>query len=559
MRAFILSAFIVTLLVTYAYPQVPKHYNQFKFTNADTLRGQLRPERTCYDVKYYELNIKVDPSKKYISGHVKISYNAVRSFTRIQVDLYRDMKINKILHRGVELEYERKHDAVFITFDKIQKANKLGRISIYYEGKPTTSPKPPWQGGFVWRKDKNGNPWIGVACEGAGASLWWPNKDHLSDEPDSMLISCSVPEGLSCVSNGNLRSFEAQDSGWVSYNWFVSYPINNYNVSINIADYVHFSDTFVSQIDGESMPLDYYVLRQNYDKAVLQFKQVEPTLKCFEHYFGKYPFWDDGFALVEVPYLGMEHQSAIAYGNKYKNGYLGAGGMNRNGIHYDYIIVHETAHEYFGNSLSVNDHAEMWINEAFATYLEALMVEYHHGFDKSVWYMQSLLQYIENKEPMLGPLDVNWDDWVASDHYYKGAWMLHTLRSVIDDDKLWFKTIKEFYMEHEMSHINTREAIKFFNKKTGLNLNKFFEQYLEYSNPPKLLVKFRYTFSGVKISYKWKTEVKGFDMPVTLGSKDEMIRVYPSTEKWQTISLPKMKSKDFKVGTDLFYIHYERK
>ncbi|MCB0636685.1 MAG: M1 family metallopeptidase, partial [Lewinella sp.] len=411
------------LLATSAAAQIPAFYRDYTFTTADTLRGALRPERTCYDVTYYGLHLRIDPRKQQLQGYVDIDFTAVANFSRLQIDLYDNMQIDGITFADVPLEWERDYQAIFVNFPETVPAGTRGTLRVTYHGEPQTARMPPWDGGFVWTQDRQGRSWSAVACEGDGASLWLPNKDHLSDEPDSVLISVAVPKDLMCVANGNLR--EVEDEGaFTRYNWFVSYPINNYNVSVNIGHYAHFSDEYYAQ-DGDTLALDYYVLDYNEARAREHFTQTKTVLAAYEHYLDKYPFWEDGFALIETPYLGMEHQSGIAYGNKYMRGYLG--GMIPRGMNWDYIIVHESGHEYFGNSISCNDLAEMWIHESFTTYLESLYVEYTMGYKDAVRYLVSQRSSILNQEPILGPANVNWEDWQGSDHYFKGSWMLHTL------------------------------------------------------------------------------------------------------------------------------------
>lgn len=525
-------------------------YKTYPFTEADTLRGMLRPERTAYDVTFYELNIKIDPEQQFIEGYVDVFFDAVEDFDRLQIDLYKNMEINSIIFNDKVLDYERQHNAVFIDFPKQKKGTKSS-FRVNYEGKPRAAKNPPWDGGFVWKKDKNGAHWIGVACEGDGASLWWPNKDHLSDEPDSMSIKIAVPEDLICVANGNLRNKEELRGGYMRYDWWVSYPINNYNVTVNIANYAHISDTYEA-FDGEKLDLDYYVLTYNEKKATEHFKQTHKVLACFERYFGKYPFWKDGFAMVETPYLGMEHQGAIAYGNQYKRGYLG--GMIPRDMNWDYIIVHETAHEYFGNSISVNDHAEMWIHESFATYMEALYVECVYSYQDALRYLASQRFFISNREPMLGPLNVNWTDFAGSDHYYKGAMMLNTLRHAINDDELWFDCLYSFHQRYAISQVETADFVNYVEECTKKDFKPFFEQYLKYPKPPTLLVNMKkVSDKSVTVQYKWDADVKDFSMPVAIGKQDEYEWVYPNTKEWKETKL-KIGEGDFRVATELFYI-----
>ncbi len=519
------------------------------FSRADTLRGMLRPERTCYDVHYYDLQVDVFPEKRTIKGQVEIHFQAVTAFDRLQIDLFDNMELSAVTYQGGTLAFERIDNAVFIQFPP-QPKGKQAFFTAFFEGEPIAAQNPPWDGGFVWRKSENNSPWVGVACEGIGASLWWPNKDHLSDEPDSMRIHVGVPESLYAVANGELEG-TTESEGRKTFHWFVSYPINNYNVSLNIADYTHWQETYQAK-DGSTMPLDYYVLKENESKARAHFQQVPEVLACFEQYFGKYPFWDDGYALVETPYLGMEHQGAIAYGNRYMRGYLGS--MIPRHMDWDYIIVHETGHEYFGNSISCNDHAEMWIHESFTTYMEALFIECKYGYEDAVSYLQSQRAYVENQQPILGPMNVNWDRWKGSDHYYKGALILHTLRSVFNDDDLWFKTLKELHTQNKISHMTSAAVINHFDRAIKQDLNPFFQQYLGYPKIPCLVYDIEEHRRGTIVSYKWEADVPNFEMPVQIGRPGHYKRVYPKTDEWQEIKLPKMRPDQFKVAKEFFLV-----
>ena len=527
-------------------------YDAYPFTEADTLRGQLNQMRSCYDVHFYDLNILIDPNEQFIEGYNDIHYQAVTTFDRMQVDLFQNLQVKKITYEEKKLKYDRKHDAIFIQLPVQEKGSK-GKIRIYYEGNPIVAKQAPWDGGFVWNKDSNGKPWVGVACEGDGASLWWPNKDHLSEEPDSMSIKVAVPNDLMCVSNGNLRNTSASKEGFTQYDWFVSYPINNYNVTVNIADYAHFSDVYVADDDSQ-LALDFYVLQENLTIAKKHFQQVHKTLACFERYFGKYPFWKDGYALVETPYLGMEHQGAIAYGNKYMRGYLGS--MIPPNMNWDYIIVHETGHEYWGNSISANDHAEMWIHESFTTYMEALFCECAYSYEEAIGYLAMQRPYIRNQEPILGPMDVNWQHWQGSDHYYKGAWILHTLRHAINNDAIWFDLLKSLHEQNKISNITTQEIIDYVNHCTKQDYSSFFKQYLVYPTLPTLEYKLTEKRKKLIVQYRWKTPVANFDMPILLGKDGAMKQVKPTT-RWQEKTFKNIKAKDFRIPTELFLIEVE--
>ncbi len=547
----ILSILILFFLVQNISAQ-NEYYLDHTFTQADTLRGQLRPERTCYDVHFYELDVKVDIENKSIGGRVIMNFEVLEETNRIQIDLFENMKVNSIYwpYSNKKLNYKRIHNAIFVETPTFKKGTKQA-IVVEYEGKPIIANNPPWDGGFVWKKDRKGNPWIGVACEGIGASLWWPNKDHLSDEPDSMSIKVAVPDPLMCVANGNLRDKKQLKDGYTRYDWFVSYPINNYNVTVNIANYEHFADTYTSP-DGSELALDYYVLPQNLAKAKKQFQQVPEMLACFENYFDKYPFWNDGFALIETPYLGMEHQSAIAYGNRYMRGYLGT--MIPKDMDWDYIIIHETGHEYWGNSISCNDLAEMWIHESFTTYMEALYVECRYSYDDATRYLLTQRPFIQNDCPVVGPKDVNFEHFCGSDHYYKGAWILHTLRHAIGDDDLFFGILKSFYQEHEISNINSEDFFNYVNRKTGQNWDAFFEQYLYHPKVPRLVYRLQQVGADTHLSCRWETEATNFKMPILVGNPDNYQRIQPSSAKKIDIVLKNLDVKDFQIAEEYFYI-----
>lgn len=526
------------------------YFDHIPFHQCDTLRGALNPERSCFDVTFYHLDLRIDPATRQVGGSVDIHFLAVADFERIQVDLFRNLTIDSITSpdRGL-LKWVRECDAVLIEAGT-HAAGQEGIIRVAYHGTPVTAPMPPWDGGFVWATDKDGMPWVAVACEGEGASLWWPNKDHLSDEPDSLSMRIEVPATLSCIANGNLRKVEPTEPGWHAFHWAVSYPINNYNVSVNIGRYAHFSDIWVAS-DGDSLQCDYYVMHHNLEKAMEHFQQVHPMLDCFESIFGKYPFWNDGFALVETPYLGMEHQSAIAYGNKYQRGYLG--GMIPEDMDWDYIIIHETGHEYWGNSIGCNDLSEMWIHESFTTYMEALYVECRYGYQDAIRYLNSQRNYIRNLEPIIGPNGVNWHNWKSSDHYYKGAWVLHTLRHATGDEGLWYPLLRQLYERHAMQQITTEEIVDFVNTATGKDWTAFFRQYLLHPAIPQLEYSVKATARGTMLTCRWVADEPGFAMPVVVGSPKKKVQITPGTEI-RSFELEGIAPAEFQVATDLFLV-----
>lgn len=520
------------------------------FLHADSLRGTLSDLRTCYDVTCYDLNLRVEPATKFLKGYNQISFKTLKEFNRLQLDLFENMNIDSIVWEKQHLQFKRKADAVFVRFPEKLQSQKQTSIKVYYNGQPRRAANAPWDGGFVWQKDEQGNDWIGVACEGLGASVWFPCKDHLSDEPDSTFIRCEVPSELMCVANGKLLKSKAITDTTTRYEWRVSYPINNYNITLNIGRYAHLFDTFRTA-QNNILALNYYVLRANADKAKLHFAgQVKPMLKVFEKYFGEYPFLRDGYALVETPYWGMEHQSAIAYGNKYKNNEWG----------FDFIIVHESGHEYWGNSLSCADHAEMWIHESFCTYAEAIYMEERFGKEKAIAYLKQQRKRIGNKEPMLAPLGVNYNEWPDSDNYFKGTWFLHTLRHALNNDKVWFEFLLGLNQEFLRSTVNTSQIVSYFNKKTGKKWDAIFAQYLQHAKLPILEYKLEQTDGQWRVAYRWQTDEANFDMPISLAFGDNLAwkRRTPTTHwKYENLSHAPSSKTILNVNADEFYV--ERK
>lgn len=523
-----------------------------EYTHADTLRGSLRPERTCFDVTFYELNIKIDTAARTVTGSNRIVFNVLQDFKTLQLDLFENMKVLNITMAGKELKYRRDGNAMFVEMPEQMEDGTTGELTVNYFGAPIVAKRAPWDGGFTWSRDMNGKLWIGVSCEGMGASSWWPNKDYLADEPDSMRVTCSVPTGMQCIINGNKEKEVRNTDGTTAFTWFIGYPINNYNISLNIGDYVHLHDEY-DAADGEILSLDYYVLSYNEAKAKKQFTQVKPMLGCYEKYLGKYPFWNDGYALIETPYLGMEHQSGIAYGNQFKTGYAGRD-FSRIGLDFDYIIIHETGHEWWGNSVSCKDIADMWIHESFCTYTEAIYVECMHGYETAMRYITAKKAHVENKVPIQGPYGVNEEG--DGDMYDKGALFLNTLRYVVNDDTKWWSIIKNMSdTTFRMKNVDYNDVVKFFNERTGKNLSPIFEQYIQHADLPVL----EYSLKKGKgkeyeMKYRWVTDVKDFKMPVFISTGGNKYNPIGVSNEWQTTKLNLDKETDFSVNEQWAYI-----
>lgn len=520
------------------------------FTHADTLRGMLTPERRCYDVRFYHLDVKVDPMTQFISGSNTIHFTVDSAFDRMQIDLFANMKIERItLDDAVDVPHDRDSNAFFVKLPRVLEKGSDHRVKVFYSGHPIVAKNPPWQGGFTWKEDSLGNHWVVVTCQGTGASLWWPNKDHQSDEPDSMLISVTVPPGLEDVSNGRLRGTTILPDGWTRYNWFVSYPINNYNVTVNIGKFAHFSDVYKS--DKEELTLDYYVLPAHLEKAKEQFKQVKSMLKAFEKYFGPYPFVRDGYKLIESPHNGMEHQSAVAYGNRFLGGYVGRSSSDV-GLKFDFIIVHESAHEWWGNSLTSKDIADMWIHESFGAYAEALFVEDQFGHDEALTYINAKKQNVRNDRPIIGIYNVHRRG--SDDMYDKGQLVLNTLRSVIDDDQLWFSILRGLAETYKYQTITADSVFQYVNVRTGKDYTYFFDQYLKFPKPPQLEVITRKKGDKVTARFRWVADVPNFRMPIKVTTSDAQYDWITPTTEWQTMELRISRPENFKVAENLFYI-----
>ena len=497
------------------------------FTLQDTLRGSITPERSWWDLIHYELDIAIDPEQKTIKGSNQISYRVLKEGNIMQIDLQPPIKITRVIQEGKDLSFQSKGNAHFIQLSKKQPVGSLGELEVHYEGKPHVALRAPWDGGITWSRDKNGKPFVASSCQGIGASIWWPCKDHMYDEPDSMTIKVEVPEDLMAVANGRLRSTNRNKSGKTKiYEWFVSSPIASYTVNVNVGDYAHFNESY--QGEKGKLDMDYYVLKENLKKAKTQFKDATRTIEAFEHWFGPYPFYEDGFKLVEVPYLGMEHQSSVTYGNGYQNGYLGTDLSNTGwGLKFDFIIIHETGHEWFANSITYSDIADMWIHESFTNYSESLFVEYFYGTDAGRSYVRGTRERIANDKPIIGIYGVNRRG--SSDMYYKGGNMLNTLRSIINDDTKWRMILRGLNEEFYHQVVNTKQIENYISEKAGIDLLPFFNQYLRDYRIPVL----EYFYKEGKLNYRWSNSRSEFDMPVDIFVGNEKLRIKPTT-KWKS-------------------------
>ncbi|WP_237390547.1 M1 family metallopeptidase [Fulvivirga sediminis] len=489
--------------------QIIKQGDAPVFNHQDSLRGSITPARAWWDLLHYKLDITVTPNDSSIRGTNTITYEVLEAAEIMQIDLQPPMSITKATQKGKELSFTRDGNAYFITLDKNQKKGKTEEITLTYGGQPRVAKNPPWDGGLTWSEDENGTPFIATSCQGEGASMWWPCKDHMYDEPDNgMDIIVTVPENLFEVSNGRLIKIDENKADKTrTFHWQVKNPINNYGVNVNIGNYVHFGEVF----NGEKGKLDcdYYVLEHHLEEAKEQFKDATRMLEAFEYWFGPYPFYEDSYKLVEVPYLGMEHQSSVTYGNDFHNGYRGRDlSLSGWGMKFDFIIIHESGHEWYANNITYKDIADMWIHESFTAYSENLFLNYYYGEKASEEYVLGTRSSILNDRPMIGYYDVNYSG--SGDMYYKGANMLHTLRQIVNDDLKWRNTLRGMNETFYHQTVTTKQIEDFLSKKLGRNLQPFFDQYLRTVDIPIL----EYRLIGSKLMYRWSNTVSDFDMPV---------------------------------------------
>ena len=520
------------------------------FSKQDTLRGSITPERVWWDLLHYNLDFKVSPSSKSIEGSNLIRYEVLSQNQLMQIDLQPPMEITSVLENNSNLNYNRDGNVYYIQLKKNQQIGAINEITIHFEGAPKINNNPPWDDGFTWEKDNNGTDFIATSCQGGGSSIWWPSKDHMYDEPDQGIeLSITAPKHLISVANGRLIQTKENTNKTKTFSWKVVHPINNYGVNINIGDYVHFSEKYKGK--KGVLNCDYYVLSYNLEKAKKQFKEVSRTLEAFEHWFGPYPFYEDSYKLVEVPYLGMEHQSSVTYGNGYQNGYKGIDLSGTGwGLKFDFIIVHESGHEWFANNITNVDVADMWIHESFTAYSENLFLDYHFGTVASNAYVTGTRKKILNDKPIIGNYNVN--NSGSGDMYYKGANMLHTLRQIINNDEKWRSILvglnKDFY--HQT--VTTQQIEDYIDKYFKVDLKPFFEQYLRTIKIPTL----DYKLENNKLSYRWSNVVDGFSIPVNVFINSTSQWISP-TSRWKKLSSD---NKIFTFSVDNnFYIEVENK
>ena len=503
------------------------------FTRADTLRGAwTTPQRSWWDVEFYDLRVAISPSDSSIRGSNGITYRVLNPAKEMQIDLMAPLDVDSMVQDGHHVSYRREGAAFFATLGAAQHAGDHKTITVYYHGRPLIAKRPPWDGGFSWTRDSLGNPWIVTTDQGMGASAWWPNKDTQADEPDSQRVALTVPDPLINVSNGRLRRVIHHPDGTTTYEWFAVNPINNYAIAVAAGMYEHYSVLY----QGENGPLtmDFWPLAYHLDAAKRQFPQALSMMKCFEHWFGPYPWYEDGYKLLEVPNNGMEHQSAVSYGNRYANGYQGRDASGTGlGLKWDFIIVHESAHEWFGNNITSKDNADMWVHESFANYAEGLYTECLFGKESGADYIVGNRKGIRNDVPIIPAYGVNAQG--SGDMYPKGGEMLHTIRQVVNDDERWRGILRGLNHTFGRQTVLGSQIEAYISREAGIDLSKVFEQYLRTTKVPV----FEYRMKEGALEYRWVNVVPGFDMPVRVrgtdpGRIDGEFQLLHPTERWMS-------------------------
>jgi aminopeptidase N len=526
-------------------------------TRADSLRGGIGPGRRWWDVEFYDLQVQIFPADSTIRGSNGITYRVLEPArakrTLMQLDLQMPLVMDSVVQDGVPLPLTREGNAFFATIAANQQAGEHRTLRAYYHGTPKAAVNPPWDGGLIWRTDSLGNRWVATANQGLGASVWWPNKDTQADEPDSQRVAIRVPDPMVNVSNGRLRNVVHHDDQTTTWEWFLTHPINNYDVAINAGTYEHFSEI----VRGEHGPLtvDYWPLAHHRQAAEQQFRQVPTMLQCFEQWFGPYPWYGDGYKLVETPHLGMEHQSAVGYGNRFQNGYLGTDLSGTGvGLLWDFIIVHESAHEWWGNSITSKDLADMWVHESFANYAENLYVECRLGKAAASRYVIGTRAKVRNDQPIIAAYGVNAEG--SGDMYYKGGNMLHTMRQLVDDDAKWRRILRGVQSTFRHQTVNGADVQASMSTQAGIDFAPIFAQYLTTTKLPTL--EWRPDGDGVQV--RWTEVVPGFAMPVRLmrgtGSSATFVTANPTTE-WTRVPLTLAPNASLRVDEN-FYVLTKR-
>ena len=531
-----------------SFARAPRRGYVPKTSHADSLRGSFTsPGRRWWDVGFYDLHVRISPSDSSIAGYNGITYRVLEPAAEMQIDLMEPLQVDSMIQDGRAVRFRRDGAAFFATLAAPQRVGDRKTITVYYHGRPRIARNPPWEGGFTWTQDSLGRPWVVTTDQGMGASAWWPNKDTQADEPDSQRVALTVPEPMQDVSNGRLRSTVRHPDGTTTYEWFVVNPINNYAIAVAAGSYAHWSDVYAG-LDG-TLTLDFWPLDYNLENARRQWVQVKPMLQCFEHWFGPYPWYEDGYKLLEVPNTGMEHQSAVSYGNWYQNGYRKRESSGTGlGLQWDFIIIHESAHEWWGNNITAKDNADMWVHESFANYAEGVYTECLFGKEAGSRYIIGNRRGIRNDRPIIPAYGVN--DQGSGDMYPKGGEMLHTIRQIVDNDEKWRGILVGLNRTFRHQTVMGKQIEDYISAQAGTNLGRVFDQYLRTTMIPT----FEYRIAGDTLAYRWSTVVPGFDMPLEVMLNGSEYSVIRPTEAWQRVRVTLASPAELKVDPNYYVI-----
>lgn len=545
-----------TLILLFCFCCSATAFSQ-SFTHADTLRGTITPERAWWDLNFYDLEVTPNITEETLSGKNTVYFTALAPGKVLQIDLQKPLAITKAQYHGKEITWKQDGNAWFLQLPETVAKGKKESVTIYYNGKPKKARNAPWDGGLVWAKDQKKRPFVNTACQELGASVWWPTKDHQYDEVDSMRFTVNVPDTLVDVSNGRLRSIKRDGMGMAAYEWFISNPINNYDVAMNIGKYVHFGDTMT----GEKglLTLDFYVLDYNLEKAMAHFVQAKQMLRCFEHWFGPYPFYKDGYKLVESDHLGMEHQSATAYGNRFRNGYRGNDLSGSGwGLKWDFIIIHESGHEWFGNNITSKDIADMWIHESFTNYSETIFTGCYYGEQAADEYNIGSRRNISNDRPIIGDYNVNKPG--SGDMYPKGSSMIHIIRKTINNDELFRQILRGLNKDFYHKTVTTKEIENYISKKAGIDFSKVYDQYLRTTQIPRLVYSSASKNGVTQFKIKWENCVSGFNLPLyIITGSDTRKLVKPNDKTFITVDIKDAPTDLSKLVDPAVYITVKKK
>ena len=445
--------------------------------------GKLKPEQAIMDIRHYTLVLDVDPDYKTINGHTDIDLILQKSTNNLLFDLWHGLKISKVWVNGKAVDFKHtEDDLVKIALPQELPPGKA-KVKIAYGGKPGIAERAPWMGGFQWEKDAKGNPWIAISCQGEGAKIYFPCKDHPSDEPNEGAdLMITVPKGLVVAGPGLLQKVTTA-RGKSTYHWKTNYTISNYCILFNVAKYKVAKRVYTT-VNGNKVPMEYYVLEENFDKAEKLLDLYEQSARIQEKYFGEFPWVKERIAASETPHLGMEHQTNIAYGNKYRYNKLG-------GKDFDWLLHHEFGHEWWANKVTNRDWAHMWIQEGICVFGDAMATRDLAGEEEYLKKMQQTARAVQNRLPVVQGDEIDSDQAYNGDIYGKGAFFMHSLRFVMGDD-IFFPTLKKLATDPQYTYDNTvvtDDVEKLFSTAYGKSLKPLFQLYLYTTDKVEIHVK----------------------------------------------------------------------